>query len=152
MPNFSLPVTIALRADKLPLRPSKRVVFGIFCAGLLPWSAQAFDQGMIGAWSQSGSDCKIIFQYKGTSVSFRKPIDEFRTAFIITSKRITLPTGQCTINGSKADADGHSLSMTCSNTISFFDRHARLQLDGNALIYSGSDNRTLDVRFERCLP
>lgn len=112
--------------------------------------AHAFDQRMVGAWSQSTSDCAAMFQRSGGKISFKQPIDEFKTAFIITPTSIVSPTAQCSIRKATTLKDMSHLVMTCSNSIGFYDRQAQIKVEENILTYGFPGESTLDVRFERC--
>lgn len=122
----------------------------IFAGASLPPAAHAFDQRMIGAWSQSTSDCASMFQRSGDKIVFKKPVDEFKTAFIITQNNIVSPTQQCSIRKVSQQKEFTSVSMTCSNTIGYFDREAQIKIEDKVLTYGFPGEGTLDVRFEKC--
>jgi hypothetical protein len=130
---------------------SRGAMLGAF-AGLALWSsgAGAVDQNMLGAWTQSAADCAATFQRSGGSIRFRQPVDEFKTAFIITANKIQTTTGVCKIVKSTMDKDTWTVSMTCNNSIGYYDRKAKLKVDGNTLTYGFPGNESLDVRFEKC--
>ena len=126
-------------------------MFASALAGLLiAGPAAALDRRMLGAWTQSASDCKTVFERQGGEIRYRKPIDEFRTAFIITSSRITTPTGRCSITSAKEDKNASTISMNCNNSIGYYDRQARLTVNGNKLTYGFPGDNSLDVTFEKC--
>ncbi|MFO1118480.1 MAG: hypothetical protein U1E28_22645 [Beijerinckiaceae bacterium] len=112
--------------------------------------AFAFDQRLVGAWSQSTSDCAAMFTRSGGAISFKQPIDEFKTAFIITPSSIVSPTAKCSIRKATAQKDMVTLAMTCSNSIGFYDRQAQIKVENNVLTYGFPGESTLDVRFEKC--
>ena len=58
-------------------------------AMMCSYQAAALEQRMIGAWIQSAADCAATFERRGSEIRFRRPVDEFRTAFIVKANGIT---------------------------------------------------------------
>jgi hypothetical protein len=62
--------------------------------------ASAVEPRLDGAWAQDGS-CEETFVRAGKGIAFKKPINVFAPALIITGNRLRTPTTSCTIKGMK---------------------------------------------------
>ena len=62
--------------------------------------ASAVEPSLDGAWVQDGS-CDETFVRAGKGISFKKPINVFAPALIITGNRLRTPTTSCTIKAMK---------------------------------------------------
>ena len=104
-------------------------------AGVSLSPAFAFDQRLVGAWSQSTSDCAAMFHpqrrpFRSAAADRRIP-----DGLIITPSSIVSPTAKCSIRKATAQKDMVTLAMTCSNSIGFYDRQAQIKVENNVLTY-----------------
>src|SRR4051794_24212690 len=84
-----------------------------------------------GAWTYS--ECDALFVHRGKSASFKKPVDLFAPAFIVSGSRLRTPMASCSIVGTKRVNDRHILKLTCATSIAATDVTAILapQPDGS---------------------
>lgn len=108
------------------------------------------DQRMIGAWSQSASDCAATFERRGGQIRFRQPVDEFKSAFIITPKGVETTTGRCSIARTSSDGKRTTFTMNCRNPVGYYDRTVKMSVQDKTLTYGFPGNEALDVKFEKC--
>jgi hypothetical protein len=63
-----------------------------------------------GAWLASGPDCAEVYSSAGKGMSFKKPVDIFAPAFIISGNRLRTPQASCRIKSVKPTGDRQSVS------------------------------------------
>ena len=125
----------------------------IFSALLSSHDAYAgqLDRRLIGAWAQSASDCKRVFEVRNGRVAFRQPVNEFIPAFIIDPQHIVAANGECRVGKVAVKGDEITASLDCNNKIGFAPVSARFKvLDENEILYGSTDNPLLDSNYERC--
>ena len=115
-----------------------------------PSRAAAVESGLVGAWAQDG-DCDEVFSRSGKAVSFKKPVNVFAPAFIITGNRLRTPTASCTIKGVKPAGDRRVLSLQCATTIAVDDVKAIVgtSADGGLVRYLNDQDSTGST-YKRC--
>jgi len=105
--------------------------------------------GLQGAWTYS--ECDALFVHRGKSSSFKKPVDLFAPAFIVSGSRLRTPMASCSILGSKRVNDRHILKLSCATSIAVNHVTAILapQPDGSMKRYSDS-NDSIGTTYRRC--
>ena len=78
--------------------------------------ASAVEPSLDGAWAQDGS-CEETFVRAGKGIAFKKPINVFAPALIITGNRLRTPTTSCTIKGMKPAGERRVLSLQCATAV-----------------------------------
>jgi hypothetical protein len=78
--------------------------------------ASAVEPSLEGAWIQDGS-CDKTFARAGKGISFKKPVDVFAPALIITGNRLRTPTASCTIKAVKPEGERRVLSLQCATAV-----------------------------------
>src|SRR5215212_6596369 len=73
----------------------------------------AAESGLEGAWLQDGA-CAETFSRAGKGIAFKKPVNVFAPAFIITGNRLRTPTASCSIKAVKTVGDRRVLSLQCA--------------------------------------
>ena len=113
--------------------------------------ADRLDRRIIGAWAQSTSDCKQVFEMRNGKMTFRRPVNEFIPAFIIGEHEIVATNGQCRV-GTVVAKEGHIIaSLSCNNSIGFGPVSARFKvISESEIMYGSTDNPMLDSAYERC--
>jgi hypothetical protein len=115
--------------------------------------ADVIDNRLLGAWAQSTSDCKQIFEHRGGKLTYRQPIDTFAVAFIIGPSEILASTGSCRVVGRVSSAKGHiSMALECNNSVGFLPMNARVKmLSSTEMTYGDAANDAiLDTTYEKC--
>jgi hypothetical protein len=116
--------------------------------------ADAIDSRLLGAWAQSASDCKQIFELRGGILTYRQPIDTFAVAFIIGPGEIRASTGSCRV-GRVSSAKGYiSMALECNNSVGFLPMKARIKMLSKTEMTYGDDanDPVLDTTYEKCAP
>jgi hypothetical protein len=78
--------------------------------------ASAVEPSLEGAWVQDGS-CEETFARAGKGISFKKPVNVFAPALIITGNRLRTPTASCTIKAVKPEGERRVLSLQCATAV-----------------------------------
>lgn len=133
-------------------RPSPAGVFVLALTWLGATStAQAVDRELAGAWIQDASLCEEVFTRTGGSVAFKKPVNMFAPAFIISGSRIRTPNASCQIKGAKRSGERRVLALACATSVSVDDVPASLELvaDGTLRRYL-NDRDKVGSKYERC--
>ncbi|KAA0114902.1 hypothetical protein CIW48_28340 [Methylobacterium sp. P1-11] len=70
-----------------------------------------------GAWVLEGRDCADVYTSSGKVASFKKPVDIFAPAFLISGKRLRTPMATCSIKSVRPTGDRHLLVLDCTNAV-----------------------------------
>ena len=70
-----------------------------------------------GAWVLEGRDCADVYSSAGKAASFKKPLDIFAPAFLISGKRLRTPMATCGIKSVRPTGDRHLLVLDCANAV-----------------------------------
>jgi hypothetical protein len=129
----------------LTLVPS---ALGLVIAGAT--AASAADAALDGAWSYGGT-CEETFAQQGRVVSFKKPVDLFAPAFIISGARLRTPMASCGIKSTRRVGDRRILKLSCATSIAHSDVTAILAPgpEGTLRRFS-SDGDTIGSSYKRC--
>jgi len=108
--------------------------------------------GLDGAYTY-GASCEETFVHRGSTASFKKPVDPFAPSFIIAGNRLRTPLASCRIGSRKSVASRRVLKLSCATAIAETDVTALLEStsDGKLKRYS-SDRDTIGTIYNRCTP
>jgi hypothetical protein len=136
------------------IRAVGAVLLSILITSITSDVAEALDQRLIGAWASSASDCKELFEGRAGRLSFRRPINNFTSAFIVGVREVVAVNQTCTINGVSSTADYLKLKLECRDSISYIPIDARVKILSDARISWGdaASDPSIDAQFERCSP
>src|SRR5215207_10130001 len=81
-------------------------------------NAAAVEASLTGAWAQDASECKELFSRTGKTFAFKKPVDTFAQAFILSGSQIRTPGASCRIKGVKRSGDRRTLALVCATSVS----------------------------------
>jgi hypothetical protein len=114
-------------------------------------TAAAAEQALTGAWVQGGEQCQGVFTRGGKSVAFKKPVNPFAPAFIISGNQIRTPGASCRIKGSKSSGNSRILALACTTSVSTDEVPARLEPmpDGTLRRYLNAEDK-VGSKYERC--
>jgi hypothetical protein len=70
-----------------------------------------------GAWLAEGPDCTEVYSSTGKGASFKKPLDLFAPAFIISGNRLRTPQATCRIKSIRPSGDRQRISLDCANAV-----------------------------------
>lgn len=110
--------------------------------------ARALDvEEMQGAWVQSAVTCEEAF----SGHAFRRPLNIFTPAFVVSGERLTTPSATCRIREGKPLNGRLRLTLDCANVVSeedvtaFFGRAS----DGSLMRFM-SDREDVGTSYKRC--
>jgi hypothetical protein len=80
-------------------------------------AAQGAPAGFQGAWVLEGRDCEDVYASAGKASAFKKPVDIFAPAFIISGNRLKTPMASCRIKAAQPTGDRQILVLDCANAV-----------------------------------
>nr|WP_262265792.1 MULTISPECIES: hypothetical protein [unclassified Microvirga] len=103
-----------------------------------------------GAWL-SGRDCAEIYASAGKGTAFKKPVDIFAPAFIVSGSRLRTPQASCRIKSVKPSGDRQLLVLDCANAVSGSEVQVLMapQPDGSLKRYFNAQDTT-GTQYQRC--
>jgi hypothetical protein len=112
--------------------------------------AAAVEPSLAGAWVQ-GMSCDEVFSRSGEGVSFKKPVNVFASAFIISGSQIRTPQASCRIKAVKRSGERRILNLACATPVALDEAPAILALsaDGTLHRYLNAADTT-GTRYQRC--
>jgi hypothetical protein len=120
-------------------------------AGPGAWAAEAGLSAYQGAWLAQGSSCADIYSSAGHGLAFKKPVDIFAPAFIVSGNRLRTPMASCRIRSVKPAGDRQVLSLACANAVSTNDVKVLMapSPDGSLKRYF-NDEDNVGSPYQRC--
>jgi hypothetical protein len=120
-------------------------------AGPGAWAAEAGLSAYQGAWLAQGSSCADIYSSSGHGLAFKKPVDIFAPAFIVSGNRLRTPMASCRIRSVKPAGDRQVLSLACANAVSTNDVKVLMapSPDGSLKRYF-NDEDNVGSPYQRC--
>ena len=79
--------------------------------------AQARLSAYQGAWLAGSEDYAEIYASAGRGTSFKKPIDIFAPAFVISGNRLRTPQASCSIRSVRPSGDRQLFLLNCANAV-----------------------------------
>jgi hypothetical protein len=107
--------------------------------------------GYQGAWLAGGSGCAEVYLSDRKGTSFKKPVDIFAPAFIVSGSRLRTPQASCRIKSVRPTGDRQRLILDCANAVAGNEVRVLMmpQPDGSLKRYFNEQD-TLGSRYERC--
>ncbi|WP_026190602.1 hypothetical protein [Methylobacterium sp. WSM2598] len=114
-------------------------------------AAEAGLSGYQGAWVLSGRDCAEVYSSVGKRASFKKPLDLFAPAFIVTGNRLRTPGASCRIASVKPAGERQLLMLDCANAVAANEVRVFMAVSPNRMLkrYYGDQDPT-GVEYQRC--
>ena len=114
-------------------------------------TAEAAEAGLEGAWLQQGTECADVFVRSGKTASFKKPVDLFAPAFIISGSQVRTPQASCRIKSVRPAGDRRILTLSCATPVAVDQARAILapSADGSLRRYL-NDQDTTGSSYRRC--
>ncbi|MGO4388663.1 hypothetical protein AB4Y85_14105 [Microvirga sp. 2YAF29] len=100
---------------------------------------------------QGSGDCTDVYSFARKETSFKKPIDIFAPAFIISGSRLKTPQATCRIKSVNAAGERQRLVLGCANAISASEVRVLMsaQPDGTLKRYFNEQD-TMGTQYRRC--
>jgi hypothetical protein len=104
-----------------------------------------------GAWLAGGADCAEVYSSGGTGTSFKKPVDIFAPAFIISGSRLRTPQASCRIGSVRPSGDRQLLVLACANAVAGNEVRVLMapQTDGSLRRYFNAQDMG-GTEYKRC--
>ncbi len=120
--------------------------------GVTPARAQqATIPSLSGAWVEQGVECDKVFVSKGGRLVFRKPVDAFTSAFLVSGPQVIGPEASCRIVGTKAHGDRTVLFLGCATSVALGRTATIVKLGSDGFLYRYFDSADLvGDRYQRC--
>jgi len=114
-------------------------------------TAAAVETSLMGAWAQDASECKEVFTRTGKNLVFKKPVDAFAQAFILSGSQIRTPGASCRIKDVKRSGDRRKLALVCATSVAVDEVPATFALlgDGTLRRYLNDADKA-GSKYERC--
>jgi hypothetical protein len=103
-----------------------------------------------GAWLQQSLTCEEVFAPAGKGFSFRKPVNIFAPAFIISGDRLRTPQASCRIKSIKPAGDRQVLTLGCANSVSANDVMVQMASGSDGLKRFFNDQDKTGSLYTRC--
>ncbi|GJE33979.1 hypothetical protein [Methylobacterium oxalidis] len=117
-------------------------------------AARAVDAGLLGyqgAWLLEGRDCAEVYSSGGKVTAFKKPVDIFAPAFMVSGKRLRTPMASCQIKSVRPAGDRQVLLLNCANSVAGNEVRVLMAPSQNgALRRYYSDQDPTGVAYRRC--
>jgi hypothetical protein len=113
--------------------------------------AQSSPSTIQGAWLAQGSSCADVYASSGTRTSFKRPVDIFAPAFIVSGNSLRTPMASCRIRSVRPAGDRHSVHLSCANAVAGSDVRVLMALtpDGSLKRYFNEQDTT-GTSYQRC--
>ncbi len=113
--------------------------------------AQKGSSGIQGAWLAGDADCAEIYSSAGKGTSFKKPVDIFAPAFIVSGNRLRTPQASCRIKSARPVGDRQRLVLDCANAVAGNEVRVlmAMQPDGSIKRYFNEQDTT-GTAYRRC--
>jgi hypothetical protein len=120
-------------------------------AGVLGAMAQGGLSGYQGAWLAGGSGCAEVYSSDGNGISFKRPVDIFAPAFIVSGNRLKTPQASCRIKSVRQTGDRERFLLDCANAVAGNEVRVLMatQPDGSLRRYFNEQDTT-GTQYQRC--
>ena len=104
-----------------------------------------------GAWLSGGADCAEVYASAGKRTAFKKPVDIFAPAFIVSGSRLRTPQASCRIKSVRPSGDRQLMVLACANAVAGNDVRVLMapQPDGSLKRYFNAQDTT-GTAYKQC--
>jgi hypothetical protein len=113
-------------------------------------AAQAGFSGYQGAWVLEGRDCADVYASDGKAMAFKKPVDIFAPAFIVSGRRLRTPMASCQIKSIRPAGDRQLLILDCMNAVAGNEVRVLMAPASGSLKRYYNEQDTAGVGYQRC--
>lgn len=114
------------------------------------WAVQAGLAEYQGTWVLDGRGCSDVYASDGKATAFKKPVDIFAPAFIISGRRLRTPMASCQIKSVRPVGDRQLLLLDCMNAVAGNEVRILMAPAAGALKRYYNDQDTIGVGYQRC--
>ncbi|MPR09154.1 hypothetical protein [Microvirga tunisiensis] len=104
-----------------------------------------------GTWLAGGANCAEVYSSEGKGTSFKRPVDIFAPAFIVSGNRLRTPQASCRIKSTRPAGDRQRLVLDCANAVAGNEVRVLMapQPDGSLKRYFNEQDST-GTAYQRC--
>jgi hypothetical protein len=104
-----------------------------------------------GAWLSGSADCADVYSPAGRGASFKRPVDIFAPAFIVSGNRLRTPQATCRIRSTRPTGDRQVLVLNCTNAVAGNEVRVLMasQPDGSLRRYFNEQDTT-GTEYKKC--
>lgn len=104
-----------------------------------------------GAWLSGSGDCAEVYASAGKGTAFKKPVDLFAPAFIVSGSRLRTPQASCRIKSVRPSGGRQLLVLDCANAVAGNEVRVLLapQSDGSLKRYFNAQD-TVGTAYRKC--
>jgi hypothetical protein len=130
------------------------VGFGL-CLAAFTVGPAAMAQGGVaafqGAWLSGSAECAEVYTAAQKGTTFKKPVDIFVPAFIVSGSRLRTPQASCRIKSVRPSGNRHLLILDCVNAVSGNEVRVLMapQPDGSLRRYLNAQD-TVGTAYKQC--
>lgn len=124
------------------------ILLGPVCAAA---AAEADPAAFQGAWLEQSLPCDGVYTAAGKGMSFKKPVNIFAPAFIVSGSRLRTPQATCRIRSVRPMGDREVMRIDCANSVATGDVAVQVSAspDGTLRRFFNEDDKTGNV-YRRC--
>ncbi|PVE21072.1 hypothetical protein DC522_28605 [Microvirga sp. KLBC 81] len=104
-----------------------------------------------GAWLSGSAECAEVYASAGKETSFKRPVDIFAPAFIVSGSRLRTPQASCRIKSVRPNGDRQLLVLDCANAVAGNEVRILMapQPDGSLKRYFNAQD-TIGTAYKQC--
>lgn len=131
------------------MQSDKRILLGLTLLALAV-PETVFAQSATG-YVAVGTRCEDVFTRSKSGMVFKRNVDAFAPAFIVSGKTLRTPVATCRLQKSTAKGDLRELQFECASPISYVPVKVYFRKGENdSLIRQASETEAIGNRYERC--
>jgi hypothetical protein len=114
-------------------------------------AAEANLSAFQGSWLSGIPNCAEVYAEAGKGTSFRRPVNIFAPAFIVSGNRLRTPMASCRIKSATPKGDRQLLLLDCANVVAGGEVKVLMSPlpDGTLRRYLG-DQDAVGTEYQRC--
>jgi len=105
-----------------------------------------------GAWLEQSMQCHEVYVSRRNAMAFRKNVNLFAPAILISGKRLATPGAVCHIRSVSGAKDRQTFRLGCATSITVTPITAYISSRDGALYRYTDESDRVGSRYERCLP
>jgi hypothetical protein len=125
----------------------------VFCCSNVATAAQAPNLASLqGAWLEQSMKCQEVYVPKRNGMAFRKNVNLFAPAILISGTRLATPGAICQIRSLSGAKDRQTMLLSCATSITHTPITAYISFRDGALYRFTDESDQVGSRYDRCLP
>jgi hypothetical protein len=123
------------------------------CVMSVPCAAADIPSGYIGGWVTGSDTCGDVFTGHGDRLAYRKPVDAFAPAILVSPRQIATPTTRCAVVRVRPVDDRIQVRLSCATSVAVdtIETLFRLEPDGTLKRFLNEKDHTGST-YRHCSP